>query len=190
MVFSFFRTQLRTVRNEEVFVRRDSTVLTFSKFIPFMHMLSFKFLINFQTCLFLCFPLSQNNGNESDTRENKNQTERQRQHANCFFSLCTDLSEIDVNTFLGPFLDVIRSEDTTGPITGVALSSVNKFLSYGLVGMCTKLVTIHVHGDIWQQTKLLASRVSWSFIFKENSPRLLKLCRGTSFQNGHFSISG
>lgn len=46
-----------------------------------------------------------------------------------------DLSEIDVNTFLGPFLDVIRSEDTTGPITGVALSSVNKFLSYGLVGM-------------------------------------------------------
>ncbi|XP_022788096.1 Golgi-specific brefeldin A-resistance guanine nucleotide exchange factor 1-like isoform X3 [Stylophora pistillata] len=45
----------------------------------------------------------------------------------------SDLSEIDVNTFLGPFLDVIRSEDTTGPVTGVALSSVNKFLSYGLV---------------------------------------------------------
>ena len=57
-----------------------------------------------------------------------------------YFILFTDLSEIDVNTFLGPFLDVIRSEDTTGPITGVALSSVNKFLSYGLIGMCsTKL---------------------------------------------------
>lgn len=53
-----------------------------------------------------------------------------------YFILFTDLSEIDVNTFLGPFLDVIRSEDTTGPITGVALSSVNKFLSYGLIGMC------------------------------------------------------
>lgn len=52
----------------------------------------------------------------------------------------TDLSEIDVNTFLGPFLDVIRSEDTTGPITGVALSSVNKFLSYGLVGMFRDLI--------------------------------------------------
>ena len=51
--------------------------------------------------------------------------------------LLADLSEIDVNTFLGPFLDVIRSEDTTGPITGVALSSVNKFLSYGLIGMCS-----------------------------------------------------
>ena len=54
-----------------------------------------------------------------------------------YFIMLTDLSEIDVNTFLGPFLDVIRSEDTTGPITGVALSSVNKFLSYGLIGMCS-----------------------------------------------------
>ena len=50
------------------------------------------------------------------------------------FVVSADVSEIDVNTFLGPFLDVIRSEDTTGPITGVALSSVNKFLSYGLIG--------------------------------------------------------
>ncbi|XP_048590620.1 Golgi-specific brefeldin A-resistance guanine nucleotide exchange factor 1 isoform X2 [Nematostella vectensis] len=48
-------------------------------------------------------------------------------------STVDDLSEVDVNTFLGPFLDVIRSEDTTGPITGVALTSVNKFLSYGLI---------------------------------------------------------
>ena len=33
-----------------------------------------------------------------------------------------------------PFLEVIRSEDTTGPITGLALSTINKFLSYGLIG--------------------------------------------------------
>ncbi len=45
----------------------------------------------------------------------------------------TSLKEIDANVFLGPFLDVIRSEDTTGPVTGLALSSVNKFLSYGMV---------------------------------------------------------
>lgn len=45
-----------------------------------------------------------------------------------------DLDEIEPNAFLGPFLEVIRSEDTTGPITGLALTSVNKFLSYGLVG--------------------------------------------------------
>ena len=45
-----------------------------------------------------------------------------------------DFSDLDSNIFLGPFLEVIRSEDTTGPITGVALSSINKFLSYGLIG--------------------------------------------------------
>ena len=30
-----------------------------------------------------------------------------------------------------PFLDVIRSDQTSGPVTGQALSSVGKFLSYG-----------------------------------------------------------
>ncbi|XP_056660734.1 Golgi-specific brefeldin A-resistance guanine nucleotide exchange factor 1 isoform X1 [Monodelphis domestica] len=45
----------------------------------------------------------------------------------------TDLSEIEPNIFLRPFLEVIRSEDTTGPITGLALTSVNKFLSYSLI---------------------------------------------------------
>ncbi|XP_078055477.1 Golgi-specific brefeldin A-resistance guanine nucleotide exchange factor 1 isoform X2 [Mustelus asterias] len=45
----------------------------------------------------------------------------------------TDLLEIEPNVFLRPFLEVIRSEDTTGPITGLALTSVNKFLSYGLI---------------------------------------------------------
>lgn len=47
-----------------------------------------------------------------------------------------DLRLIEPNVFLGPFLDVIRSEETTGPITSLALSSVNKFLSYGLIGIC------------------------------------------------------
>ncbi|XP_065750361.1 Golgi-specific brefeldin A-resistance guanine nucleotide exchange factor 1 isoform X17 [Phocoena phocoena] len=45
----------------------------------------------------------------------------------------TELSEIEPNVFLRPFLEVIRSEDTTGPITGLALTSVNKFLSYALI---------------------------------------------------------
>ncbi|KAG9485170.1 hypothetical protein GDO78_008329 [Eleutherodactylus coqui] len=43
------------------------------------------------------------------------------------------LSEIEPTVFLRPFLEVIRSEDTTGPITGLALTSVNKFLSYALI---------------------------------------------------------
>lgn len=45
-----------------------------------------------------------------------------------------DLRMVEPSVFLGPFLDVIRSEDTTGPVTSLALSSVNKFLSYGLIG--------------------------------------------------------
>ncbi|XP_053547934.1 Golgi-specific brefeldin A-resistance guanine nucleotide exchange factor 1 isoform X3 [Bombina bombina] len=44
-----------------------------------------------------------------------------------------ELSEIEPNVFLRPFLEVIRSEDTTGPVTGLALTSVNKFLSYALI---------------------------------------------------------
>ncbi|CAM1293367.1 GBF1 (predicted) [Pycnogonum litorale] len=45
----------------------------------------------------------------------------------------SDLSDLEPYTFLSPFLDVIRSEDTTGPVTGLALSSVNKFLAYNLI---------------------------------------------------------
>lgn len=45
-----------------------------------------------------------------------------------------DLAEVEPNVFLRPFLEVVRSEDTTGPITGLALTSVNRFLSYGLLG--------------------------------------------------------
>ncbi|XP_058891674.1 Golgi-specific brefeldin A-resistance guanine nucleotide exchange factor 1 isoform X2 [Acipenser ruthenus] len=44
-----------------------------------------------------------------------------------------ELPEMEPNVFLRPFLEVIRSEDTTGPITGLALTSVNKFLSHGLI---------------------------------------------------------
>lgn len=44
-----------------------------------------------------------------------------------------ELSDMSPNSFLSPFLDVIRSEHTAGPVTGLALSSVGKFLSYGLI---------------------------------------------------------
>lgn len=55
--------------------------------------------------------------------------------ADCWLSLSpSDLADVEPNIFLRPFLEVVRSEDTTGPITGLALTSVNKFLSYGLLG--------------------------------------------------------
>ncbi|XP_058062506.1 Golgi-specific brefeldin A-resistance guanine nucleotide exchange factor 1 [Anopheles bellator] len=44
-----------------------------------------------------------------------------------------DLRLVEPSVFLAPFLEVIRSEETTGPVTSLALSAVNKFLSYGLI---------------------------------------------------------
>lgn len=45
-----------------------------------------------------------------------------------------DLRLIQPSVYLLPFLEVIRSEETTGPVTSLALSAVNKFLAYGLIG--------------------------------------------------------
>lgn len=45
-----------------------------------------------------------------------------------------DLRPLDPNLYFGPFLAVIKSDKTAGPVTGLALSAVNKFLSYGLMG--------------------------------------------------------
>ena len=42
----------------------------------------------------------------------------------------------------GPFLEVIRSEDTSGPVTESALSAVFKFLSYGLIGNILQFYSI------------------------------------------------
>lgn len=45
-----------------------------------------------------------------------------------------DLKDLDPNHYFDPFLEVIRAGEITGPITGLAISSVHKFLSYGLIG--------------------------------------------------------
>lgn len=34
-----------------------------------------------------------------------------------------------------PFLEVIKSEETSGPVTGMALTSIDKFISYNLIGL-------------------------------------------------------
>ena len=44
-----------------------------------------------------------------------------------------DLAEVDTVQYLSPFLEVIMSEKTSGPITGVALSSDNKFILYNII---------------------------------------------------------
>jgi golgi-specific brefeldin A-resistance guanine nucleotide exchange factor 1 len=40
-----------------------------------------------------------------------------------------ECKQMDIQVYVDPFIEVIRSERTSGPITGVALSSMNKFLS-------------------------------------------------------------
>lgn len=44
-----------------------------------------------------------------------------------------DVSSMDALTLLHPFLEVIRSGETSGPITSTALSSVDKFITYQLI---------------------------------------------------------
>ncbi len=39
-----------------------------------------------------------------------------------------DWASVEPLTYLEPFLDVIRSPETSGPITGVALTSVKRLL--------------------------------------------------------------
>ena len=45
-----------------------------------------------------------------------------------------DLSRLDVGVVLAPFCAIIQSDDTTGPVTGMAIGSLEKFLAYGLIG--------------------------------------------------------
>ncbi|CAG8509347.1 3517_t:CDS:2 [Paraglomus occultum] len=45
----------------------------------------------------------------------------------------SDLQELDAVSLLEPFLEVIRSGDTNGPITSTALSSVEKLLTYAII---------------------------------------------------------
>ena len=47
----------------------------------------------------------------------------------------SDLQDMDTMAWLRPFLDVVESAETSGPITGGALSSLSKFLNYGFIHM-------------------------------------------------------
>lgn len=46
----------------------------------------------------------------------------------------SDLSEMNPDTFLSPFLDVIKSDVTNGPVTARSMSAVKKFIDYDLLG--------------------------------------------------------
>ena len=44
-----------------------------------------------------------------------------------------DLHNLDAHLLLYPFLQIVRSGDTSGPITAAALASVDKFISYQII---------------------------------------------------------
>ena len=48
---------------------------------------------------------------------------------------CADWSVVDPLEYLGPFLEVIRSPETSGPITGTALTSLTRFLDQDIIGV-------------------------------------------------------
>ncbi|KAH3677156.1 hypothetical protein WICMUC_001911 [Wickerhamomyces mucosus] len=50
----------------------------------------------------------------------------------------SNLDEVDSLTLLQPFLLVIKSSSTTGSITSLALDSLSKFLSYGVISKSSK----------------------------------------------------
>ncbi|KAI8975006.1 hypothetical protein BDB01DRAFT_728565 [Pilobolus umbonatus] len=46
-----------------------------------------------------------------------------------------DIRELDAVALLNPFLEVLRTRNTTGPIAGTVLNSLEKFLHYGIIGL-------------------------------------------------------
>jgi golgi-specific brefeldin A-resistance guanine nucleotide exchange factor 1 len=54
------------------------------------------------------------------------------------------LNDVDSTTYLSPFLEIIKSEETNGPITGLALSSIDKFISYGLIDINSETSSLTV----------------------------------------------
>ena len=54
--------------------------------------------------------------------------------------------DIDPHLYIQPFLDVIRSDETSAPITGVALSAIYNILSYEAFDLTTSHIAEAMHG--------------------------------------------
>lgn len=82
-------------------------------------------------------------GSHSFPNEEYDVLMRTFQDLKTILSQVDDLRLLDPPTYLSPFLEVIRSKETTGPVTSLALSAIHKFLSYGLIGKCDVICAIH-----------------------------------------------
>ncbi|CEP08581.1 hypothetical protein [Parasitella parasitica] len=77
---------------------------------------------------------AQINTKDSNTRE-ENPLMQGFTNLRTYMETVADVRDIDAINLLNPFLEVIRSGNTTGPIAGAALGSVEKLLHYGVVSV-------------------------------------------------------
>ncbi|KAI8068278.1 hypothetical protein BC940DRAFT_299601 [Gongronella butleri] len=75
------------------------------------------------------------NGDHDSSKNEENPLMAGFTHLRSYLEDVQDVKEVDALILLNPFLEVIRSGNTTGPIAGTALGSVEKFLHYGIVGL-------------------------------------------------------
>lgn len=54
----------------------------------------------------------------------------------CHMPALADWGAVEPLEYLSPFLEVIKSPETSGPITAVALTAVNRFLERNILGAC------------------------------------------------------
>lgn len=54
-----------------------------------------------------------------------------------------ELSSLSVCEVVRPFCEVVSSEDTTGPVTGMAISALDKLLCAGLISELSKWSSHH-----------------------------------------------
>lgn len=57
-----------------------------------------------------------------------------------------DPRQLDALVLLSPFLEVVRSGDTSGPITAVALGSIDKFITYSIVNRHSPNLSLAMSG--------------------------------------------
>eukprot|EP00918_Siedleckia_nematoides_P099963 GHVU01218642.1.p1 GENE.GHVU01218642.1~~GHVU01218642.1.p1 ORF type:complete len:291 (-),score=28.58 GHVU01218642.1:330-1202(-) len=92
------------------------------------------------------------------------------------FDSLTYVNEFHVDvSLLQPFLAVIRSRETSGPISGVALGAVNKFVAYGLIDPskpgCEEAINAIASGVLgckFQGTGSAADEVTHIYIYIEH----------------------
>ncbi|KAF7725729.1 GDP/GTP exchange factor for ARF [Apophysomyces ossiformis] len=75
------------------------------------------------------------NAKDPNARHEENPLMEAFANLKTYLDTVQDVRDVDALLLLNPFLEVIRSGNTTGPIAGTALSSVEKFLHYGIVGL-------------------------------------------------------